>query len=262
MAETRTVQLDPDLTVALEDAGSGRPVLVLHGGGGPGTVAGLAAHLAETVHVLTPTHPGWNGTDRPERLATIVDLANAYLRLLAGEDLRDVLLVGSSIGGWLAAEMAVGDREHRISGLALIDAVGVEIDGEPIRDFFALDARGVADYSFHDGDRFYVDPATLPPEQTARQRANMATLRILAGDPYMHDAKLLGRLDGIEVPTLVIWGASDRIVTPAYGRAMSGAIRGARFATIADAGHLPHLEQPAATYAVLDPFLAVEDNSR
>jgi pimeloyl-ACP methyl ester carboxylesterase len=145
------------------------------------------------MRVLTPTHPGWNGTDRPGRIGTIVELASAYLNLLAGEDLHDVLVVGSSIGGWLAAEMAVGDREHRISGLVLIDAVGVEINGEPIRDFFALDARGVAEYSFHDSDRFYVDPATLPPEQTARQRANMATLRILAGDPYMHDRDLLGR---------------------------------------------------------------------
>jgi pimeloyl-ACP methyl ester carboxylesterase len=233
---------------------------VLHGGGGPGTVAGLAAHLADTMHVMTPTHPGWNGTARPERLATIVDLARAYLALLAGQDLGDVLVVGSSIGGWLAAEMAVGDREHRISGLVLIDAVGVEIDGEAIRDFFALDARGVAEYSFHDSDRFYVDPTTLPPDQTARQQANMATLRILAGDPYMHDPDLLGRLDSAEVPTLVIWGASDRIVTPAYGRAMTDAIPGARFANIPDAGHLPQLEQPAATYAVLDTFLASENN--
>jgi pimeloyl-ACP methyl ester carboxylesterase len=259
VTETRTVQLDADLPITLEEAGSGRPALVLHGGGGPGTVAGLVAHLADTLHVLAPTHPGWNGADRPDRIGSIVDLASAYLTLLAVEDLRDVLVVGSSIGGWLAAEMAVGDRERRIGGLVLIDAVGVEIDGEPIRDFFALDARGVAEYTFHDHDRFYVDPATLPAEQTSRQRANMATLRILAGDPYMHDPDLLGRLNGVKVPTLVIWGDSDRIVTPAYGRALTDAIPGAHFANIPDAGHLPHLEQPARTYAVLDPFLAIED---
>jgi pimeloyl-ACP methyl ester carboxylesterase len=259
VTETRIVQLDADLPITLEVAGNGQAALVLHGGGGPATVAGIAAHLAETMHVFTPTHPGWNGTDRPDRIGTIVDLAGVYLTLLARQDLHDVLVVGSSIGGWLAAEMAVGDREHRISGLVLVDAVGVEIIGEPIRDFFALDARGVAEYSFHDGGRFYVDPATLTPEQTARQRNNMATLRILAGDPYMHDPDLLGRLASIEVPTLMIWGASDRIVTPAYGRAMANAIPGARFADIPSAGHLPHLEQPAATFAVLDTFLATEN---
>jgi pimeloyl-ACP methyl ester carboxylesterase len=80
----------------------------------------------------------------------------------------------------------------------------------------------------------------------------MATRRILAGDPYMHDPDLLGRLDSVKVLTLVIWGASDRIVTPAYGRAMTDAIPGA--------GHLLHLEQPMATYAVLDTFLAAENN--
>jgi pimeloyl-ACP methyl ester carboxylesterase len=258
MTETRTVQLDADLPVTLDEAGNGRPALVLHGGGGPATVAGIGAHLAETMHVLVPTHPGWNGTDRPERIRTMVDLATAYLALLADEDLRDVLLVGSSIGGWLAAEMTLDDREHRISGLVLVDAVGVEIEGEPIRDFFALDARGVAEYSFHDGDRFFVDPATLSAEQVARQRANMATLQVLAGDPYMHDPGLLVRLGSRDVPTLVIWGASDRIVTPAYGRAMADAFAHADFAVIPDAGHLPHLEQPATTFEALDTFLAAK----
>ena len=91
MADSRIVQLDTDLPITLDEAGNGRPALVLHGGGGPATVAGIAAHLTDTMHVITPTHPGWNGTDRPERLKTIVDLAGDYLRLLAAEDLRDVL---------------------------------------------------------------------------------------------------------------------------------------------------------------------------
>lgn len=256
MTETRTLRLDPDLPITLEVQGGGRPVLLLHGGGGPATVAGIAAHLATTMHVLTPTHPGWNGTDRPERIRTIADLARAYLRVLAAKDLRDVLVVGSSIGGWLAAEMAINDSEQRITALVLIDAVGIEIEGQPIRDFFALDARGVAEYSFHDSARFYLDPGTLPAEQLARQRANMATMQVLAGDPYMHDPGLLARLHGIEVPTLVIWGASDRIVTPAYGQAMAQSCANASFTIVADAGHLPQIEQPAATFEALDTFLA------
>jgi pimeloyl-ACP methyl ester carboxylesterase len=131
----------------------------------------------------------------------------------------------------------------------------VLIEGQPIRDFFALDARGVAEYSYYDADRFYVDPATVPAEQAAQRAANMATMRVLAGDPYMHDPELLGRLGLVEVPVLVLWGDSDRIITPAYGQALAAAFPQAQFAIINQAGHLPQIEQPAATFGALDAFI-------
>jgi pimeloyl-ACP methyl ester carboxylesterase len=246
-ATTQTVELHPDLPVTLTEAGSGRPALVLHGGGGPFTVAAIAEHLAETMHAITPTHPGWNGSPRPDWVSGIDDIALAYL--------RDVLVVGSSLGGWIGAEMATRDDAGRISGLILLDAVGVDVDGQPIRDFFALDPRGVADYSFHDADRFYVDPMTVPDEQATRQRANMATMRIVAGEPYMHDATLLTRLRAITIPVLVIWGDSDRIVTPAYGTAYAAAFGDGRFEIVRDAGHLPQIEQPVATFALIDDYV-------
>ena len=224
-ASMHTVNIRPDLPVTLTKAGSGRPAVVLHGGGGPFTVAGIAEHLAETMHAITPTHPGWNGTARPDWLTGIDDIALAYLGYLEENDLRDLLVVGSSLGGWIGAEMAAHDDAGRISGLILLDAVGVAVDGQPIRDFFALDPRGVAEYSFHDADRFYVDPATVPEEQAARQRANMATMRIVAGDPYMHDPTLLDRLGRIAIPVLVIWGDSDRIVDPVVRRRIRRRIR-------------------------------------
>ncbi|MEH0577201.1 alpha/beta fold hydrolase [Streptomyces sp. B21-108] len=242
-----------DLTFAT--AGTGRPVLVLHGGGGPATVAGLAAHLARTAHTLTPTHPGWNGTHRPDWLTGADDLALAYLRHLHALGLRDVLVVGSSFGGWTAAEMAVRDTAGVITDLVLIDAVGVHVPDEPIRDFFTLDARGVAEYAWHDSDRYYQDPALLPPERLAAMRDNTATLRVLAGDPYMHDPKLLRRLRHVTVPTLLLWGASDRIVTPAYGAAYAEAFADGRLQIVPEAGHLPHIEQPEATFALLDAHL-------
>src|SRR5882672_8924160 len=145
---TRTIELDPgrSVEVTLTEAGTGRTALVLHGGGGPATVQGIAAHLSAAMHALTPVHPGWDGTARPGWLSSIGDLAGAYLRLLRDEGHhRDVLVVGSSIGGWIGAEMAARDDAGLISGLVLIDSVGVLVDGQPIRDFFALDARGVAE---------------------------------------------------------------------------------------------------------------------
>jgi pimeloyl-ACP methyl ester carboxylesterase len=258
MTATRTIDVQPDLPIHVSEAGSGTAALVLHGGGGPATVEPIAIHLAETHRTLTPTHPGWNGSARPAWLTRIADLAAAYLNLLGELDRADVLVVGSSLGGWIAAEMALQDGGERVGRLVLIDSVGADIASQPIRDFFALDARGVADYSYYDGNRFYVDPTTLAAEQLAARQANMATMRVLAGDPYMHDPSLLGRLAEVSIPTLVLWGESDRIVTPDYGRALAAAIPEARFEIVREAGHLPQIEQPEATFRTIDGFLSVE----
>ena len=242
----------------LTEAGptTGRPVLVLHGGGGPATVAPIAEHFAPASPTLLPTHPGWNGTPRPDDLTRVADLAAAYLRLLRDRHLSDVLVVGSSLGGWIAAELAAADTEGLISGLVLMDAVGIEVEGEPVRDFFALDARGVAEYAFHDAERFYVDPATFPAERLAVIQGNMAALRVFSGGPAMSDPGLRARLAAVAVPTLVLWGESDRIATPAYGKEYAASFRDARFEVVAEAGHLPHLEQPERTFALLDDFAA------
>ncbi|MFE6973085.1 alpha/beta fold hydrolase [Streptomyces sp. NPDC057682] len=243
------------LSLVPDEAGTGRPVLVLHGGGGPATVAGLARHLSRTTHTLTPVHPGWEGTPRPDTLTTIGGLAHVYLSLLRDRDLRDVLVVGSSLGGWTAAEMALQDNDGLVTGLVLIDAVGIHVPEEPVVDFFALDARGVAEHSWYDPDRYYLDPADTPAGELARRRANMETMRVLAGEPAMHDPALRDRLGRVDLPALVLWGEADRVVTPAYGAAYADAFGDGRFAVVPEAGHLPQIERPAATFALIDAFL-------
>jgi pimeloyl-ACP methyl ester carboxylesterase len=242
----------PDFT--LREAGSGRPVLVLHGGGGPGTVAPLSRGLSKTMRALTPTHPGWDG-ELPAGIATIADLAALYGDHLEAEDLSDVVVIGSSLGGWTGCELALGPQRGRIAALVLIDAVGIAVEGEPIADFFSLDARGVAEHSFHDAERFYVDPAALTDEQRRRAAQAMDAMRVLAGDPYMHDPGLRERLAGIDVPTLVIWGEDDRIASAAYGRAYAASIPGARFELLRECGHVPQLESPERTLALIEAFL-------
>ena len=256
----RTAALDKDLEITFTEAGAGRPVLILHGGGGPFTVAGIADHLAETMHTITPTHPGWNGTARPAWLSGVDDLALAYLQFLEDNELHDVLVIGSSLGGWVGSEMAVRDGAGLITGLIVIDAVGINVVDHPIRDFFALDARGVAKYAWHYSDRYYVDPATVPAEQAARTKANMATMRVVAGD--MCDSKLMRRLARVRIPALAIWGDSDGIVTPEYGAAYANAFPNGRLEVIKDAGHLPQIEQPATTFAVIDAYLSQLAGSR
>lgn len=226
--------------------------LVLHGGGGPFTVAGLAEHLSSSFPTTAPTHPGWNGT--PLDVDSIGELAQRYLDELAATDSTDVLVVGSSLGGWIGAEMAARDREGRVASLVLIDAVGIAVDGEDIRDFAALDPRTAAGYSWHDAERYFVDPSTLPPERVALQRGNMASMKALA--PSMQDPALAGRLAAVGIPVLAIWGESDGIVTPAYGKAFAELFERGEFVGIPEAGHLPQLEQPAATFAALDVWLA------
>jgi len=251
--------LPTDLPVVEAGDPTARTALILHGGGGPQTVAPLVAHLATTLHALAPTHPGWEGTPRPDSIASVADLAAAYLAQLADQGRRDVVVVGSSIGGWIALEMAVqAAADERYAGLIGavidIDGVGVVVDSEPIADFFSLDARGLAEVAWHDPDRGYQDPATLTDEQRVARQENGRTMAVIAGRG-MSDPALLARLGTVRTPTLLVWGASDRVVTPAYGRAIAQALPNAEFVEIAEAGHLPHLEAPAATWAAIDPFI-------
>lgn len=252
-----TITLPSQLEITLDESGApdgARTVLVLHGGGGPFTVAPIAAHFAGS-RVLVPTHPGWNGTPRPEWLNDVAALATAYLEVLADRGLTDVLVIGSSLGGWIAARMAADDTEGRIGRIVIIDGAGIEVPGEPVVDFAAMSPREQAEHSWHDADRFFVDPSTLPPERVAAQRANMQTMGALTAAHGMSDPQLQARLGSIRVPALVVWGDSDRVFPVGYGRAYAEQLGAARFELIADAGHLPQLEQPAATFAAIDAFL-------
>jgi pimeloyl-ACP methyl ester carboxylesterase len=255
-----TPSLPHDLEVLQAGDPDARIALVLHGGGGPQTVAPIVGHLAPTFHALAPTHPGWNGTARPEEIGSVADLAAAYLDRLLADGGRGVVLIGSSIGGWIALEMALqaaaDDRYTGLIGAVVdIDGVGAVVDGEPIADFFALDARGLAEVAWHDPDRGFMDPAGFTDQQRAIQQSNGQTMAAVAGRA-MSDPTLLARLRAVDVPTLVVFGASDGVLSPAYGQAVAAAIPGAEFVTVPAAGHLPHLEAPDATWAVLDEFLA------
>jgi pimeloyl-ACP methyl ester carboxylesterase len=230
--------------VSFTEKGEGHPLLLLHGGGGPLTVSGFADLLAaqRPARVITPTHPGFGGTPRPDSLADVPGLAALYIALLTELDLRDVTVIGNSIGGWIAAEMALLDTS-RISSFVLVNAVAIEVPGHPIADFFSLTPRQLAELSYHDPERFGIDPSKLPPEAVKAMIGNRATLAVYAGTS-MNDPDLAERLAGVTKPTLVVWGDSDHIADADYGRAFANAIPGARFQLLRDTGHLPQIETP------------------
>ena len=245
-ASTYTVTADgigpADVTV--DENGEGQPFLLLHGGGGPDTTARFGGRLATSEHlrVLNPVHPGFGGTPRPGALHTIGGLAAVYVALLDQLGLDDVTVAGNSIGGWIAAEMAILNSP-RVSRVILIDAVGIEVAGHPVADFFSLTMDQVFQLSFHNPGPFRIDPATLPPAAQAIAATNRAALATYAGTA-MTDPTLAGRLASVAVPTLVLWGDSDRIADPGYGSALADAIPKARFELLTGTGHMPQVEIP------------------
>jgi len=247
--------------VSVAEKGEGHPFLLLHGGGGPLTVTGFADLLAQRpARVITPTHPGFGGTPRPDSLTSPQGVAALYVALLAELRLSNVTVLGNSMGGWIAAEMALLDTS-RVSNFVLVDAVGIEVPGHPIADFFSLTPRQVAELSYHDPDRFGIDPSKLPPEALKAMAGNRATLAVYSGTS-MSDAGLAKRLAGVTTPTLVLWGDSDHIVDADYGRAFADAIPGGRFQLLPDTGHLPQIEAPEQLLEAVWRFVELDSPTR
>lgn len=247
--------------VALElvERGKGRPLLFLHPGHPSGRLdpkAPVLELLSEGTRVLAPTHPGFGSTPAPRELTTIDDLAYLYLDLLDTLDLRDLVVVGVSIGGWIAAEMAVKSTE-RMSALVLANAVGIkpsDRETRDIADIYAVTDKQLAELVWADPVRMAPNPKALPEsELIAMARSRESTGRY-AWSPYMHNPKLKGRLHRVRIPTLVLWGTADRVTKVEYGRSYTEAIPGATFETIEGAGHFPHLEQPQAFARAVSAF--------
>jgi len=243
------------LRLAFTSQGEGRALLILHGGAGPASMAGLADVLAQDAHTIIPTHPGFNGELRPDWFARINDLALAYLALIERLALSNVVVIGNSVGGWIAAEMALRNSP-RLAGIVLLNAVGIDTGSveHPIVDPMPLAPAERAALSFHDPQRFAFAPSG--PDAAAAMAANQQTLRVYAGDPFMHDPALRMRLAQMPIPALLAWGESDRIVDVAYGQRYANSIPGAHFERVPEAGHFPQIEQRDLVVQLIQHFIA------
>jgi pimeloyl-ACP methyl ester carboxylesterase len=234
------------VTIESVERGQGRPILFLHPGIGIDAAAPVLAELARGGRVIAPSHPGFGGSALPKGMSTVDDLSYFYLDLLDQLDLRDVLVVGIGLGGWLACEIAT-KNDARLSRLVMANAIGVKIGDRETRDIVDIWALTPDDFNalaWADPSRGKIDYKVLPQEASLAAARNREAYARFCWSPYMHSPKLKNRLHRVRIPTLFLWGAADRILSDKYGRGFCAMIPGARFETIEAAGHYPHLEQP------------------
>jgi pimeloyl-ACP methyl ester carboxylesterase len=238
--------------------GAGRPLLVLHGEAPLDPGAPVVDLLAAHAEVIAPTHPGFGHSARPDDFDTVYDLVRLYLDVLEQLPHDRVTLMGLSFGGWLAAEIAV-TCTHRVGRLILVDAVGIKVgdrETSDILDVFNAAPAEVERRRWHEPGKWSADHDAMSNEALVAHARNREALCLYAWHPYLHNPRLARWLPRIGVPTLVLWGASDGIVAPAYGRAYSARIPGARFEVIVGAGHHPEIEQPGAFVERVRAFLS------
>jgi pimeloyl-ACP methyl ester carboxylesterase len=237
--------------------GAGRPVLLLHGMQHVDVRAPFLNLFGRHAEIIAPSHPGFGHSTRPADFDTVYDLVHLYLDVLDALPYERVTLVGLSFGGWLAAEIAVNCC-HRLDRLVLVDAFGIKISDREmpdILDVFNTAPHEVQRRSWHDPDKWAPDFNAMSDDELVVRARNWEALCLYGWHPYMYNPQLKRWLRRIMRPTLVLWGASDGIVPPSYGRTYSALIPGAHFELIAEAGHHPEIEQPEAFVDSVAAFL-------
>ena len=234
--------------------GQGRPILFLHPGIGLRAADSFVKALARIGQVIAPSHPGFQGSPI-DGFASVDDLSYLYLSLLESLD-EPAVVIGSSLGGWIALETAVKSTKN-IAGLVLVDAVGVRFhtrDVPDIADIYALPRAELDRRMYHDPKMAQIDyPSTPEPELQIIARNREAEARY-SWSPYLHNPRLKSRLYRATIPTLVIWGENDTFAPLDYGQKLAKALPNASFETLAMAGHFPHIERPKELVARIEHF--------
>ena len=237
--------------------GAGPRLLLLHGFDTIDPEAPFLELLGRHAELIVPSSPGFGHSPRPKDFDTVYDLVHLYLALLDALPGGKLSLVGFSFGGWLAAEIAAA-CSHRLDRLILVDPVGIKISDRETPDILDVFNRSPAEVrraSWHDPDRFAPDFNAMSDQALVVHARNREALCLYAWHPYMYNPQLKRWLGRIVAPTLVLWGGSDRVVSPDYGRTYAGLIPGARFELIENAGHHPEIEQPQAFAERIAGFL-------
>lgn len=244
------------VSLEVEERGRGRPLLFLHPGEGLQPRRPWIDLLARDHRVIAPHHPGFGGSALPDWVGTVDDLAYLYLDLAAELKLEHAVLAGACFGGWVAAEVAVRNT-GRFAGLLLTAPLGIKVGGTLDRDITDMHAIPRAEFmrlAWADPSLGEIDHTVLPDAELAGIARGREALAVFGWKPYMHNPRLKRWLHRIDIPTHLIWGERDGIVSTAYGEAWKAGIPGATMETVAAAGHYPHWEQPEAFAARVSAF--------
>jgi pimeloyl-ACP methyl ester carboxylesterase len=238
----------------VQRGGSGPTLLWLHGAGGGGRWTPALARLAEGFDVVAPELPGFGRSDTPDWFDNIHDVGFFVLDLLKALDLSGVHMVGTSLGGWVAAEAAVRSTE-RLASVTLVGPAGLHMKGVARPDTFLWTDEEATRALFHDQALADAMLAVVPDdaEQDRRLKNKFATAR-LAWSPRWHDPHLQKWLHRIDVPTLIAWGGEDRYLPPVYAAHWAGLIPGAQAVVLPGIGHAVPSEAPAAFCALVEDF--------
>ena len=241
--------------IRLLRGGEGAPLLFLHGGGGAPVWLPFMESLAQRFDVIVPEHPGYGGSDTPDWLDNVGDLAYFYLDVIEALGLAKVHLVGTSLGGWVAAEITVRSCE-RLATLTLSAAVGIHVKGVPKGDLFMWSREQLIRNLYH--DQKLADAALAQPVTDAALMAyakNQLASAKLGWNPRLHNPHLHKWLHRISVPTLLVWGDDDKLVPLPHGSAYAALIPGAQLHVIDRCGHVPHVERPDEFVKVVTGFI-------
>jgi pimeloyl-ACP methyl ester carboxylesterase len=241
--------------------GSGAPLLYLHSAGGETLWFPFHEALAQHFELFAPAHPGFDSSDGLEKIDSIEDLAFHYLDFFDAMGWDKVRIMGTSLGGWLAAELATR-WSGRIEKMVLVDPAGLYVEGAPFGPLWehAREPEKLRDIIFYDPNSPLAQMLLMPIEQMPEAfllmqfKAAEAAARV-AWRPYLHNPKLRGRLGRIKVPTLVIHGEHDKLIPPAHGHAYAEGIPGAKLVLIPRCGHLPIFEATDETVRHVVEFL-------
>ncbi|MGE3247674.1 MAG: alpha/beta fold hydrolase [Beijerinckiaceae bacterium] len=241
--------------ISYRRGGSGQPLLYLHGTDSLNHWPAILDDLAKNYDVIAPDHPGFGGTSVQDWMDDVSDLAYHYMDFVEALGLDGVHLVGHSLGGWVALEMAVRSQE-RIADLILLASAGIHVKGHPKADIFMIDPDEQARLA-------YADPAL--GEKAAAQANEQKyedvaiTDRIASArfgwNPRFFNPRLERWLHRIGVPTLIVWGEQDRIFPPEHATALQGLVPGSELVMLPSCGHLPHVENREQTLAAIAAFM-------